>query len=363
MARAYGWNARLLLGFETDYGQPPELERYFQVPFVSSTLDSEQGLIESNVLGLGRDPTAPFQDIINVDGDVVIPADLRNIGLWLTALLGLPESTQDKNVFHHVFTSGKAVLPSLSLEIGLPDVPDYPLFTGARVNSLAFNFQRTGEAQVTANILGQGETVQHETLATTPTELPYTRFSQFQGSIKHAGTFLADVTSASITYSNNFEKIETIRDDGKVDGIDPGIAALSGNITVRYSNATLMDLAREGNPIDLELAYTIDDTHKLLLTAHEVYLPKAKRSINGAGGIEASYDFQGAKSPTVGHMFTATLVNDVSAYPADTTMQPAPSQKPPQATEQTEQAQEDNDAETVTLHEPVLARPKSRRSR
>ena len=145
--------------------------------------------------------------------------------------------------------------------------------------------------------------------------------------------------------------------------LTPGIAALSGNITVRYSNATLMDLAREGNPIDLELAYTIDDTHKLLLTAHEVYLPKAKRSINGAGGIEASYDFQGAKSPTVGHMFTATLVNDVSAYPADTTMQPAPSQKPPQATEQTEQAQEDNDAETVTLHEPVLARPKSRRSR
>ena len=60
MSRAYGWNARLLLGFETDYGQPPDAETYFQVPFISSTLDSEQGLIESNVLGLGRDPHRPI---------------------------------------------------------------------------------------------------------------------------------------------------------------------------------------------------------------------------------------------------------------------------------------------------------------
>ena len=49
MSRAYGWNASLLFGFEQSYGVLPE-SGYHQVPFISSSLDSEQGLIESNVL-------------------------------------------------------------------------------------------------------------------------------------------------------------------------------------------------------------------------------------------------------------------------------------------------------------------------
>ncbi len=57
MSRAYGWNARMLLGFETAYGTPPNSGAFHVIPFVSSDLDSAQGLIESNVLGLGREAT------------------------------------------------------------------------------------------------------------------------------------------------------------------------------------------------------------------------------------------------------------------------------------------------------------------
>lgn len=69
MARAYGWNAKLLLAFETTYGTAPAAGAYKLTPFVSCDLDSAQGLIASNVLGLGRDPSQPYQDVINVDGD------------------------------------------------------------------------------------------------------------------------------------------------------------------------------------------------------------------------------------------------------------------------------------------------------
>ena len=75
-----------------------------------------------------------------------------------------------------------------------------------------------------------------------------------------------------------------------------------------------MSVARSGNPIDLELAYAIDDKNSLCITAHEVYLPKPKRSINGPGGIEASYDFQGAKNAKLGKMLTMTLNNNVKDY-------------------------------------------------
>jgi hypothetical protein len=50
MARAYGANASLLAAFETAYGVAP-VAGFVKFPFVSSSLGSEQGLIDSDILG------------------------------------------------------------------------------------------------------------------------------------------------------------------------------------------------------------------------------------------------------------------------------------------------------------------------
>lgn len=313
MSRAYGWNAKLLIAEESTYGTL-STGTYTQVPFASSTLDSEQGLISSNVLGLGRDPTTPFQDVISVEGDLSVPVDLRNIGIWLKSIFGFPTTTDTGNVYTHTFESGKTSLPSYSLEIGLPEVPEFIRFTGVRANSIAFNFARSGEAQATVSLMAQGETAATTSISNNPTVNEYTRFSQFQGFIKSNGQTLANVTSAAVTYSNNMEKIETIRSDGKVEAIDLGVATLSGSISVRYGDNALMNNARTGTPIDLELGYQVSDTQKLIITCHEVYLPKPKRSISGPGGIECSYDFQGSKDASLGKMVTVQLINDVEEY-------------------------------------------------
>ena len=157
MSRAYGWNAKLLIAEESTYGTLSS-GPYTQVPFASSAIDSEQGLISSNVLGLGRDPTTPFQDVINVEGDLAVPVDLRNIGIWLKAVFGVPETTNENGVYTHTFESGKTTLPSYSLELGLAEVPEFIRFLGARANSIAFNFARSGEAQATVSLMAQSET-------------------------------------------------------------------------------------------------------------------------------------------------------------------------------------------------------------
>lgn len=313
MSRAYGWSSQLLVAQENQYGVLPATG-FQKVPFASSTIDSEQGLIASNVLGLGRDPTQPFQDVINVGGELAVPVDLRNIGIWLKAIFGEANTSEAASTFTHIFESGKMSLPSYSLELGLPEVPEFVRFMGVKANSIAFNFARSGEAQVTVSLLAQGENAGTSSISTTPKLMEYTRFSQFQGFIKSDGQILANITSASLTYSNNLEKIETIRNDGKVEAIDLGVASLSGNIAARYGDNVLMDKARAGEPVDLEMGYVLNDKQKLILTCHEVYLPKPKRSVNGPGGIECSYDFQGAKDVTLGKMMTATLVNDVEEY-------------------------------------------------
>lgn len=314
MARAYGWNAKLLIAEEKEYGVLPDTN-YRQIPFISSSLDSEQGLISSNVLGLGRDPTQPFQDVINVDGDMVVPVDMRNIGLWLKAIFGIPTTSETEDgAYSHDFESGKTSIPSYSIEVGLPEIPQFIRFMGVRANSIAFNFQRSGEAQVTVNLMAQGETGATSTINTSPEVFNYTRVSQFQGYIKSGGELLANITSASVTYSNNLEKIETIRSDGKVEAIDLGVASLSGSISAKYADNILLDKARSGTPVDIELGYQLSETLKLVITCHEVYLPKPKRSVDGPGGIECSYDFQGAKDQTLDKMMTVTLVNDVEGY-------------------------------------------------
>ena len=62
MARAYGANASLLAAFESTYGSTP-VDGYWQLPFVSTSLGSEQGLIANDLIGLGRDPSAPIRDV------------------------------------------------------------------------------------------------------------------------------------------------------------------------------------------------------------------------------------------------------------------------------------------------------------
>ena len=59
--------------------------------------------------------------------------------------------------------------------------------------------------------------------------------------------------------------------------------------------------------MDLEFTYTIDNGLSLTFEAHEVYLPKPKLTVEGPGGVQASFDFQGARNETEGRMLTVTL--------------------------------------------------------
>lgn len=312
MARSYGANAQLLGKFETVYGTPPT-GNYIKFPFVSCDLGSEQGLIASDLLGQGRDPSQPIRDVIRVEGNVVVPVDLRNFGHWLKTLLGAPTTT-GSGPYIHTFVSGASSLPSISLEVGMPEVPIFFMEAGIRTNSAQLNFARSGAANATLNCIAQGEAKATTTGGGTPTVASLTRFNQFQGSIKKDGVQLGNVTGAQLTYSNNLERIETIRSDGKIDGADPTIAALTGNIEVRFADTTLIDAATDNTPLELAFAYTIDADKSLTFTAHEVYLPKPKLAISGPGGVQATFDWQAAKATSPARMLTVVLKNDVASY-------------------------------------------------
>jgi len=317
MARAYGTRAQLLGKFRTggSYGDTP-VGDYIKLPFISCDLGGEQGLVASNVLGHGREPQKPDQDVINVNGNVVVPVDDIHFGYWLRLLLGDPQTAGAAAPYTHTFTSGADALPDMALEVGMPEVPAFYTNAGVVANSMQLEFVRAGGPQGTFAVIGQKEVRNPASQGGEPTEAQYRRFSGFLGAVKRNGAALGNVTRATLTFANGTEAVENLRGDGLIDGADPGAIALSGEIVVRFADTVLEDDASNGTPCELELGWVQDANTSLLFTLHEVYLPKPKKSISGPGGIQATFAYQGAQNPVGGKSMTAVLKNAIASYTA-----------------------------------------------
>lgn len=314
MARAHGARARLSLAFETSYGTAPEAG-WWQIPFVSSTLGAEQPLLSSELLGYGRDPQAPLADAVTADGDVVVPLDTVGFGVWLKAAFGAPVTTGlDPGPFTHVFTSGGWDLPSMAIETAMPEVPRYAMVTGCVLDQLSWQMARSGLLTATARLIAQGETVAAASTIGTPEVPTFRRFSHFNGVITRNGQPLGNVVSAEITYANGLDRIETIRNDGRIEGADPGMAALTGRLEVRFADQTLIEQAIAGEACALSFGYALPSGESLTVDVPAVHLPRPRVEIPGPQGIQASFDWQAAKDASAGHMCRVTLMNAVEGY-------------------------------------------------
>jgi len=313
MARASGARAQMALGFETTYGTPVASGNYWKMPFASSSLGMEQPLLASELLGYGRDPLAPVKDAITADGDVVVPIDQRFLGIWLKALFGSPTTTGTTGDYSHEFASGGWVLPSMSIEIGNPEVPSFRSLRGVMANSISWQMQRSGLVTATVACIAQGEVAAAASSAGVLDELALDRFGAFNGSVLLDGAAMGNVVSGSVTYSNNLEAVETIRADGMIAGADAGQATLTGEITVRFADTEMLDLATAGTPVELTFGYSTGSA-SFELVAHAVYLPRPRLAIEGPGGIQATFNWQAAKAASPARMATVTLMNDMADY-------------------------------------------------
>jgi hypothetical protein len=244
---------------------------------------------------------------------VVIPIDAASIGFWLKAAFGAP-TTSGTTSKTHTFQSGNWNLPSFAIETGMPEIPRYAMYAGCKLDSLSWQMGRSGLLTATARVIAQGETVATSSAAGSLTDLALTRFGHFNGSIKRNGQAIGNVVTADIAYANNLDRVETIRADGKIDGADPSVAALTGNIVVRLADQTLVTQAINGEACTLEFEYALTGGVGLKLTAHAVYLPRPRIEIAGPQGIQATFDWQAALAADPGRMCTVVLTNTMTGY-------------------------------------------------
>jgi hypothetical protein len=310
MARARGARSQFAAAFETTYGTPPA-SGFLQFPFASSAMGMERPLLASELLGEGRDPTAPVLDAPTVSGDIEAPICARGFGHWLRALFGPPITSTGAGPYTHTFASGGWALPSLAMELGLPDAARFAMYAGVRADTLNFSMQRSGLLTARIGLVGRSEAVAGTTAAGTPTAIALNRFVNFGGQVKRNGTALGNIVSAEVSYSNNLDPIETLTADGWIENADAGMATMSGSLVVRFADATLLTQALAGDPCKLEFVMT-KGAASLTFAAEAVYLPAPRVEIAGPGGVQVTFDWQAAKAAgSPNRMATVTLVNDI----------------------------------------------------
>ena len=309
MPRAIGANCRVRIIKEATYGTPPG-GNWLNVPFTRGQLGSLRGFVDSDVIGIAtnRDAAAPFDDVTNAAGAITVPVDLVNTGHWLRLLLGAPVTTGSTN-FIHTFASGGSTIPSNSVELGYPDVPSFEVVSGVRADTLDLDFSPSGPATMSFGLIGQGSSFATSTAAGTPTTATYVAFNKAQGTITRSASPLAQVTGATLRYSNTVEAVRTIRSDNRIEGADPGISRATGTITARFENTTLLDQARNSTETEFAFAYTIDANRSLTFTLHQVKLELAARPIEGPAGVSAQFSYRAAFNATATRMMQVVLRN------------------------------------------------------
>lgn len=313
MGRARGANALLHTCFQSSIGAVPAAgSTWFRQPFVSTTLGEERNLIESDLLGLGREMTDPTLDVASDVGDLVVPVDVNNIGRWLKLAMGAPATT-GTGPYTHVFTSGAQTLPFLVAEIGHPEIPSFVKHLDCRLNQVRIALQRQGLLNATLGLIATGEAASTTTSAagSSPTILSVSRFAQATGSVKKDDVQLAGVVSAELTFSNNLDPVETIKADGRIEDSDPGMFGAMGSVTVRFQDLALFNAATNNTPIELEFGWTFG-TASLVFNLPRVFLPKSKKPVDGPRGIQATFNWQASGAD--GNALTATLINGTASY-------------------------------------------------
>lgn len=314
MTQALGSNARLLLDFETTFGQSPTTKAGKVVPFNTFDVKSKQTMKDPATITGNRNPMAPFRGNITTDGTAVVPVDEQAIGYWLKGLFGAPTTTGSADPYTHVFKVASSQ-PSMVFEKGFTDLGQYSVINGCKVNNFKVSFGGEDELTASIDILGAKEAFSGTQYEVSPTTIPLNRFTNLQASIEEGGAAVAYVTKGDFTISGNLDGTQyAVGNNGVRSDIPVGVYKITGNVTALFDSTALMDKSISGVESSLKVKFT-SGTHSLEFLFPEITYERTTPSITGPAGVLITLPFHAYyKDDSNASAVKVTLVNGVSTY-------------------------------------------------
>lgn len=319
MAVITGANAKIAIRREPESGTLPTTG-WQGIPIIGIPLTEQQNFEDNDLVGQGSEALDADPGVVERNGTMNLPVDVRAIGIWLTMLLGNPTTTQVDDKYQHVWSSGAASLPAFAIERQHPDAkpsPIYALYRQVVADSFTLALAPSGKASFTMPVKFKSVVRGTTSAAGTITPIEVARFTQFQNFLKKDNVDLAKGTAFSFTHALNTEDDRYIGGGGEIGDTTPGIRTGSGSMTLRFNDWSLHALGDQGTFFKVQFGFAQSEAqggNSLTFLVERVRLSRASDPMDGAGAISATFNLMASKDQTAGRMFGVTLINDVTSY-------------------------------------------------
>ncbi|MFC3693417.1 phage tail tube protein [Chenggangzhangella methanolivorans] len=315
-----GKTLELGLGTEATFGVKPA-GPLVSTPVYTSQLDSQKPMENDPILGGGqnnsRDATPPAPGLVTAGGQIVAPLDVNHIGHWLHLFFGAAAAS-GSGVVTHVFTSGKAQLPSKTIQQKLAGrllqtygvvgrTMRFELGQAAGFRRVTMDLGAKDDMPFTGGDIATNEITRAAALA--DARVPATR-----GELLVGGVVVATLLSFDGTYDTALAEERYVDNTDTISGYAPGDqeASWRGSMTLRWNDATYDTLARGETDQAMTVRYVRGANQSLSLSGL-MRLERAGLPISGPGKLQQQVTFRGMQGPSA-PMLTATLVNAIASY-------------------------------------------------
>lgn len=313
--QAIGVYAKLLVCPEESFKVLPATTagKAYSMPFNSVSLAANQNTSDPATITGRRDAVEAIYGNISNEGDIVVPLDARNIGVWLALAFGNPTTTSaGSGKYKHTFKASQTQ-PSFAVEkvfnngVILKSI-------GCKVSQLQFSFGGDGELTATISVVGCNETEEENEFAT-PKTINMLRYNNFQSAllIDNAEQQVATEVTCNIDFGIDTEGY-AIGGNGYRVRANEGIIKPSGSVTAFFDDNTYLQKALNSTEMALEIDLN-SQGNKLQLIMPEVKLNYSTPGIEGATGISQQFDYNayyGDNDQDACVVFV--LTNDVEKY-------------------------------------------------
>lgn len=219
--------------------------------------------------------------------------------------------------YKHVWLSGSGSLPTMAIEVGFPEliIPTFSRYNMVSVGEFNFAADLDGPADATVRVMAQNRSRSGTTIDASPLSLDLDNFSQSRGIIEVGDTLISGVMSGNFAFNNTLDPLFTRREDALMDEATPTIVSCTGDITARLeSGSAILALAEADEPTQVIYGYSTPRQWSLSLRMPRCIFSTPKEGIPGPGGVDMTFNWEGARDSSLGALLEATLINDVAGY-------------------------------------------------
>jgi len=285
---------------ETTAGTTPSSPGFQTLRHNSTSLGLSKNTLQSEELRSDRQVSHFRHGTRQVGGDIVGELSYGTFDDFLAAVLCDDWQTDTPTAGEDTLVAGTK-RKSFTIERYFEDIGQYLRYKGCQFNTLSLSISPDAIVQATFGVTGLDQADPAQTIITGATysaETTSEPMDSFSGTIKEGGSALGIVTELSLSLENGLEAQYAVGSE-KAAAISIGRSNLTGNVTVYFESATLLN--KFINETESTLSFVLSDgTDQYEFTLPRIKYNGGQPDVGGPGPVTLSLPIQALYDDTEG---------------------------------------------------------------